>query len=66
MFNETVLFDHYDGFRPVVSETGIFKAADNLLTDKKLYNKMSKAINPYGDGKAAKRIVKVINEKNFN
>ncbi len=49
-----------------VSETGIFKAADNLLTDKKLYNKMSKAINPYGDGKAAKRIVKVINEKNFN
>ena len=31
-----------------------------LLDNKKLYKKMSKAINPYGDGRAAKRIVKVL------
>lgn len=37
--------------------------ADNvskLLTDKNLYNKMSKATNPYGDGKACERIIKYI------
>lgn len=28
-----------------------------LLDDKKYYNKMSKAVNPYGDGKACERIV---------
>jgi len=31
-----------------------------LLDNKKLYKKMSKAINPYGDGKAAERIVRVL------
>lgn len=31
-----------------------------LLDNKNLYNKMSKAVNPYGDGKAAKRIVRVL------
>ena len=30
---------------------------DNLLRDKKLYKKMSKAQNPYGDGNASKRIL---------
>ncbi len=29
----------------------------NLLTDKMAYEKMSKSVNPYGDGKAAARIV---------
>lgn len=33
-----------------------------LLESKKAYERMSKAINPYGDGKAAKRIVKVMRE----
>lgn len=31
-----------------------------LLTDKNLYNKMSKATNPYGDGKACERIIRYI------
>jgi UDP-N-acetylglucosamine 2-epimerase (non-hydrolysing) len=35
----------------------IFQAATALLTRPALYNKMSTAHNPYGDGQAAKRIV---------
>lgn len=31
-----------------------------LLKSKAAYNKMAKAVNPYGDGKSAKRIVKII------
>lgn len=31
-----------------------------LLTDRNLYNKMSKANNPYGDGKACERIIRYI------
>ena len=31
-----------------------------LLTDRCLYNKMSKATNPYGDGKACERIIRYI------
>ena len=33
-----------------------------LLDDEKLYNKMSKAVNPYGDGKACSRIVELLCE----
>lgn len=36
----------------------IIKEVSNLLTNPDYYNKMSKAVNPYGDGKACKRIVK--------
>ena len=32
-----------------------------LLDDAKAYEKMSKAVNPYGDGKACSRIVRVLN-----
>ena len=32
-----------------------------LLEDKAAYEKMSKAVNPYGDGKACSRIVRVLN-----
>jgi len=38
----------------------IFAAADQLLTDKHAYEQMSQAINPYGDGQAAERIVQAI------
>ena len=31
-----------------------------LLTDTKAYNEMCKGINPYGDGKAAERIISCI------
>lgn len=40
----------------------IFESASALLTDQKAYNKMAKAINPYGDGKASQRIVEAIIE----
>ncbi len=32
----------------------------NLLNDKIMYDKMAKSANPYGDGKASKRIVEVL------
>jgi len=38
----------------------IFGEASKLLSDKKIYDNMSKAHNPYGDGKACPRIVKQI------
>ena len=47
-------------------EETIYKEAKKLLTDTKEYEKMSKASNPYGDGKASKRIVDAIIEKYTN
>ena len=38
-------------------EATIVKHIEELLDNPKIYEKMSTAINPYGDGKAAKRIV---------
>lgn len=38
-------------------EETIFKLADELLSDQNCHEKMAKASNPYGDGRAAKRIV---------
>ena len=38
----------------------IIEEANKLLKDKNEYNKMSKATNPYGDGKACSRIVDAI------
>ncbi len=41
-------------------EETIYKLTKELLQDEKEYNRMSKASNPYGDGKASKRIVDAI------
>jgi len=41
-------------------EKNIIGEAERLLYDKKLYDSMAKAVNPYGDGHAAKRIVDVL------
>ncbi|HCW54309.1 MAG TPA: UDP-N-acetylglucosamine 2-epimerase (non-hydrolyzing) [Clostridium sp.] len=38
----------------------IVKEASKILNDENEYSKMSKAINPYGDGKASERIVNAI------
>lgn len=38
----------------------IMSEVKNLLNNSESYNKMSKAINPYGDGKACGRIVKIL------
>ncbi|GGD34994.1 UDP-N-acetyl glucosamine 2-epimerase [Malaciobacter pacificus] len=40
----------------------IIKEAQNLIDNEEEYNKMSKAHNPYGDGKACERIVNFIKE----
>lgn len=40
----------------------IIKEAQNLLDDENEYNTMSKAHNPYGDGKACQRIVEFLKE----
>ncbi|NLV22997.1 MAG: UDP-N-acetylglucosamine 2-epimerase (non-hydrolyzing), partial [Syntrophomonadaceae bacterium] len=44
------------------AEEKVYKAAARLLSDAAEYDKMARAINPYGDGKAALRIVNVIKE----
>ena len=44
-------------------EENIYNLTKELLTDNNEYNRMSKASNPYGDGKASKRIADAIIEK---
>ena len=44
-------------------EENIYKLTKELLEDKEEYERMSKASNPYGDGKASKRIADAIIEK---
>lgn len=39
----------------------IVSEVSNLLDNEKVYKKMSKAVNPYGDGKACDRIVRILN-----
>jgi len=43
----------------------ILNEIDTLITDKKEYNKMANAVNPYGDGKASERIVDIILKHGF-
>ncbi len=38
----------------------LYNSLDTLLSDKAEYEKMAKAVNPYGDGNASKRIVDVL------
>ncbi len=45
-----------------INPNNIFNETVKLLTDKKLYLKMAKTKNPYGDGRASKRIVKVLSK----
>lgn len=45
------------------NEEVIYGMIDELLSNKEEYEKMSKASNPYGDGKASKRIVDEIIER---
>ena len=45
------------------SRNCIYEEAKMLLSNKEIYDKMSKASNPYGDGHASERIVDAIIEK---
>ena len=41
-------------------ENVIYEETKKLLTDKEIYEKMSKASNPYGDGYTSKRIADIL------
>ncbi len=43
-----------------VSSESIYSETMKLLKDNRLYRRMSKAINPYGDGRASERIVSIL------
>lgn len=45
------------------SEGDIYRHLTELLDNRAVYEKMQKAVNPYGDGKACKRIVKILERK---
>ena len=53
------------GTAKVVGTDGerIFAETQRLLHDKAAYDQMSEAVNPYGDGRAAERIVAVLGER---
>ena len=43
-----------------IVEDDIYNMANELIVDEKAYQKMAKAVNPYGDGRASERIVQFI------
>lgn len=43
-----------------VDRDTIYRMANELLRDEAAYHKMSKAVNPYGDGQASRRIVEAL------
>ncbi len=47
------------------SYSALYESMDELLSDEDKYDKMAKAINPYGDGQAAKNIVDILIEENI-
>lgn len=49
-----------------VKEEEIFHTAQTLLDDAEAYGQMARAINPYGDGHASERIVKILLEQKTN
>ncbi|MCR5343427.1 MAG: UDP-N-acetylglucosamine 2-epimerase (non-hydrolyzing) [Butyrivibrio sp.] len=46
-------------------EEAIYCAFTELLEDKKVYEKMAKAVNPYGDGHACERIADILEGKEY-
>jgi UDP-N-acetylglucosamine 2-epimerase (non-hydrolysing) len=49
-----------------INQEKIFENVRNLIIDNDAYKKMAKAVNPYGDGKASKRIVDTISNMNYD
>ncbi len=47
-----------------IDENKIYDYLNILINDEEQYKKMSNAVNPYGDGKAAEKIVNIIREDN--
>ncbi len=48
------------------NEDTIYQAFDELLCNQEVYEKMSHASNPYGDGNASKRIADILSEDKCN
>lgn len=46
-----------------VEKDTIYRLAKELLTDQQIYSEMAQAVNPYGDGKACDRIIKILKER---
>lgn len=46
-----------------VDKEAIKREAMNLISDKEIYDKMAKAVNPYGDGNASKSICRILLDK---
>lgn len=46
-------------------EEMIYQETKKLLVDDKIYRKMSRAVNPYGDGRASERIVRILLENSL-
>ena len=44
-------------------EERIYQAVKTLLYDENAYDKMAKAVNPYGDGHACRRIAEILSER---
>ena len=44
----------------------IVDSVSELLDNKNVYNRMSKAVNPYGDGKACARIIKTLKDQLYD
>ncbi len=47
------------------SEEVIYKEFSKLLDSEEEYEKMAKAVNPYGDGHACERIADILEEKDY-
>ena len=47
------------------SEEVIYNEFSKLINDKSEYAKMTKAVNPYGDGHACERIADILEEKEY-
>lgn len=45
-----------------IEEELIYKNTNKLLNDKDSYDKMARAVNPYGDGNASRKIIEAINK----
>lgn len=48
--------------KKIVLKDSIYENAKLLLTNREEYDKMARAVNPYGDGHASERIARILTE----
>ena len=59
--NPTILPEYIENYQDRVKKN-IVNKVNKLLSEQNFYQGMSKALNPYGDGKASKRIYKILKD----